>query len=309
MNTMSERPFDPAQPEVICIGQAVVDCITRGQNDPQGGDPGKKPVLLAESIRLGTGGDAVNESFILSQLGHTVDLVCTLGEDLAGNILIQEAARRHVGTGRIFRSPDITTPIANLMVKEDGSRYSINSKATLLEGYTPRKEDVQGARVVSFASLFRAPLDQPRIVRDLILAARDSGSIICADTKLPTFRSASLSDLEDVLPLIDYMFPNEKEAAFYSGRTRYEEMADVFLSFGVKHIIIKTGPEGCYAAGEGRAFSIPARPVRAVDTTGAGDNFVAGFISALLGGKDFRDCCEAGMDQAAICIGHPGAVS
>ena len=296
------------QTDVVCIGQAVIDCITRGEEHLQPADTRQKPVLLADSISLRTGGDAVNEAFVLSGLGHRVELVCALGEDPAGDILFQEAMRRNVGTRRITRSPEFITPVADLMVKPDGSRFSISSRAALLEGYVPSGESVKGARLVSFASLFRAPLDQPRIVCDLIRSAKEEGSIICADTKLPTFRNMSPDDLKDVLPMVDYLFPNEKEAAFYTGLTSFQEMAAFFLSYGVKHVVIKTGPQGCCAAGEGEFFSIPARPVRAVDTTGAGDNFASGFISALLQGASFRTCCDAGMDQAAKSLTHIGAV-
>ena len=137
--------------DVICLGQAVVDCITRGAKEVQG----QSLALRAESIRLSTGGDAVNESFVLAGMGYKVDLACGLGSDLAGDILLREAKRQGVGVSRIVFPPGLDTPIANLMVSEDGSRRSVNSKATMLEGYIPDPSCVKGARIVSLASLFR----------------------------------------------------------------------------------------------------------------------------------------------------------
>lgn len=289
--------------DVICIGQAVVDCITRGAKDYA-----DVPSMQADSITLSTGGDAMNEAFALASFGHSVEVVCGLGDDLAGQILRSEAERRGVGTGRITVVPGMHTPIANLMVRGDGSRFSYNSPATKLEGYLPSEENLKGARVVSFASLFRAPLDDPAHVRSLLQAARDSGAVIAADTKLPTFRRCSLEDWKELLPLIDVIFPNEKEAAYYTGENQYEKMAEVFHGYGISDVVIKAGPEGCYASSRGCRQLFPALPVPVVDTTGAGDHFVAGFISGILENADFETCCRKGLACAAECIGHSGAV-
>ena len=291
--------------DVICLGQAVVDCITRGAKEVQG----QSLALRDESICLSTGGDAVNESFVLAGMGYKVDLACGLGSDLAGDILLREAKRQGVGVSRIVFPPGLDTPIANLMVSEDGSRRSVNSKATMLEGYIPDPSCVKGARIVSLASLFRAPLDQKEVVCDIIRSAHDDGAVLCADTKLPTFRKLSLEDLKEVLPLIDYLFPNEKEAAYHTGESDFSKAAAVFHGYGIRNVIIKAGGQGCYvstAHEEGKLFE--ALPVKAVDTTGAGDNFVAGFISGLLEGETPAECCRRALIQAAKSIQHIGAV-
>lgn len=292
------------QYEVTCIGQAVVDCITRGvEGDPLG--LGKK---RAESITLNLGGDAVNEAFVLAGLGHRVSLVCAAGKDIAGRFIRSEASRRGVITDGITEVPDLVTPVADMFVKKDGSRSSVSSAAAMLPGYIPDPHLLTEAKIVSFASLFRAPLDQPHIIAELVQAAHNAGAIVCADTKLPTWRKLGLDDLTEVLPMIDYIFPNEEEAAYYTGMSSLTEMAEELLRRGVGHVVIKTGAKGCFACGEGEAFSIPAKKVPVVDTTGAGDNFVAGFLDALLRQADFRACCEAGMQTAAESVQHLGAV-
>ena len=109
------------------------------------------------------------------------------------------------------------------------------------------------------------------------------------------------------------------------------------LSMGVKGVIVKCGAKGIVAGlgwenpavgcGEafcatclasscsirdsekirgGEMFALPAIPVDAVDTTGAGDHLVAGFIKGLLKGLDFRGCCQMGLAAAARCIVHTG---
>ena len=298
---MNEK--DQKKTEVICLGQAVIDCIVRGREE----NPHKPNVYRAENIILSTGGDAVNESFRLASLGHHVRLVCGVGDDLAGNILKDEAAKRGLDTSFMHVIPGMRTPVANLVVNKDGSRYSVNSTATLLEGYVPSAEDVLGSKVVSFASLFRAPLDQKDVLLSLIRAAHEDGAVVCADTKLPTFRYLDLDDLQGVLPFIDYLFPNEKEAEYYSGKQEYPEMARAFRERGVKNVILKTGPDGCYADTQEGIFILPPAAGKVVDTTGAGDSFVAGFISALLKEQSIRNCLESALESAAECVSHMGA--
>ena len=296
---------------IVCIGQAVVDCITRGVE----GDPLGMGKTRAQSITLNLGGDAVNESFVLSSIGRRTALVCAVGDDLAGRFVANEASRRGLETGGVTVVRGLVTPVANMFVKLDGSRSSVTSAASLLPGYTPDPEYVRsivmnGAKIVSFASLFRAPLDQPDVVCSMVRAAHESGAIVCADTKIPTFRSMSLRDLEPVLPMIDYFFPNDTEAAFLTGIDgNYEEMAGALIDKGIRHVVIKAGEQGIFAADaeSGECFMLPALKVPVVDTTGAGDNLVAGFMDGLLRGADFRGCCEAGLEAAALSIQHLGA--
>lgn len=291
--------------EIVCIGQAVIDCITRGKEEK----PHKKNVYRAENISLNTGGDALNESVILSRLGHRVKLVCGVGNDVAGNLILHEMETRGIDVSDVTQSDSLTTPIANLMVNRDGTRVSINSEATMLTGYAPSEHVIKGAKVVSLASLFRAPLDDSETIIRLARAAKEQGAILCADTKIPTYRKLTLDDIREILPLIDYIFPNENEGEYYTGETEYMAMAEHFRSLGVKNVIIKTGEKGCTVSGEQGQFSMPAYAVNAVDSTGGGDNFVAGFISSLLHGGSLRECCQYGTACAAVCVQSIGATT
>ena len=108
--------------DVVCIGQAVLDCITRGKES----SPYRPNVYRAESIRLHTGGDAVNESMALAGMGFQTAIVCGLGWDIAGNLIENELARAGVNIAGIRRIEGMDTPIANLQVAKDGSRISVN---------------------------------------------------------------------------------------------------------------------------------------------------------------------------------------
>lgn len=288
--------------DVICIGQALIDCITGGMEK----ETGRERVYRARETGLAVGGDAAHQAFRLAGKGYAVKLVCGIGNDPAGSLLLSEIRRRGIGTAGITVSDKISTPVANLMVDLDGSRISVNSPAAMLEGYEPSVEAICSARVVSFASLFRAPLDRADTVKKLIRTAHDAGSIVCCDTKLPTFREIGPADLREVLPFIDYIFPNETEAAFYTGEKGLPEMAAGLREMGVRNVIIKAGADGCYADLEDGCYCLPAVPARVIDTTGAGDAFVTGFIAGILEGVSHRECLESALKEAAGCVGRMG---
>ena len=297
---MTEKEF--AMLDVLCAGQAVVDCITRGKET----DPYKENVYRADTIHLHTGGDAVNESMALASMGYDTAVICCLGNDLAGDLVFRELESAGIHTDRISRL-SVDTPVANLQVASDGSRISVNSHAVRLEGYQIDPALLTGAKVISFASLFRPPLEKPQIVTELIRAAKKSGAVICADTKLPVTGAVSIEEFSEILTLIDYFFPNEKEAAYYSGMKTYADMAHAFRERGIRNVIVKTGKDGCYVSGEEGEFALPAIPVEKVlDTTGAGDNFVAGFISGILEKDTLYRCAQKGTERAARVITRIG---
>ena len=289
--------------DVICAGQAIIDCIIKSREEK----PYKENVFRAKAIELHTGGDALNEAMALSSMGYDAALVCGLGNDLAGSVIIDESAKYAIDTERVRIVRGMPTPVANLNVADDGSRHSVNSPATDLNGYSIAKEDLAGAKIVSFASLFRPPFADLQYTADLIKYAKAQGSVICADSKLPLSEGKYIEHLGDALPMIDYFFPNEKEAAYYSNKASFEEAADFFRNLGIKNVIIKAGAEGCFVSGTDGTFTIPAVTVDdVVDTTGAGDNFVAGFISGLLKGEGLYDCALLGTQRAAYSITHTG---
>lgn len=292
-------------PEVLCIGQVLMDCIIKGWNSASY----KERVQTADSVTLSPGGDAFNESVVLSRLGHSVQTVCVLGNDLAGDILTNLLTDSGICTTNIIRNNAVHTPIAPLLVDADGNRKSINAFFCLDDFLQISHSLFKKVQIVSLASLFRPPLTCPEIITKICRDAKASGAIVTADTKLPLQTPVTLDDIKEALSYIDYIFPNEEEARFYTKKKDYADMAEVFLNYGVKNVIIKTGQNGCFAKNHKISLSMPAFRVNAIDSTGAGDNFAAGFLSALLRGSSFKNSLSFASACAAICVQSVGATS
>ncbi len=292
--------------DLVCIGIALVDSIIKGF-DPE---PVSASGYRAESGTLNVGGEAVNEAMAAAKLGLRTAILCALGEDAAGDLIVGALRRSGVEVGRIVRFKEHQTPVTTMFVREDGSRKSITNSAHRFcfhpENYAGRFSD---ARALMLGSLFRAPFSDPETVHSVLSAAKDAGQLVFADTKLPNFRFLTLDDLRDSLCLIDYITPNEDEARYYSGKEQPEEMADVFLGYGVRNVIIKLGGKGCFFKNAEESLFLPPCDIRAVDATGAGDNFAAGFASEILRGASHLEALRFANACGAICTTAIGAAA
>ena len=290
--------------DVLCVGVALIDAIVQGF-DPE---PVSASGYRAESCSLNVGGEAVNEVLALSKLGVNAGILCYLGTDMAGRIIESTLKQHGAGTNAIQWEEMHPTPITTMLVRKDSTRSSITNPAHKYN-FHPEKADIAGhaSKMIILGSLFRAPFDDPEVIKSVLTLAKRQGLMVVADTKLPNFRVLQLKDISDSLPLIDHITPNEDEARYFTGKEKPEEMAAVFLDHGVKNVIIKLGKKGCYFRNREEAFFLPAFDVHAVDSTGAGDNFIAGFVSEILQGRPIRDALLFANACGAICTTAAGA--
>lgn len=288
--------------DVICIGMALADVIIRGFNPT----PVSASGYIAESASLNPGGEAVNEAVAAAKLGLKTGIRCALGNDAAGEMVLNELRKHGVDTGIVARTP--ATPVTTMFVREDGSRQSITNQAHRYNFHPERELSLlTGARALILGSLFRAPFDEPDVIHTVVSSAKAGGQLVVADTKIPNFRFLALEDIRDSLALIDYITPNEDEARHFTGKDEPEEMADVFLDYGVRNAVIKLGSKGCLLKNRELFLRLPPERVRAVDATGAGDNFAAGLVSEILRGSAPEQALRFANACGAICTTAVGA--
>lgn len=294
------------QTDILCIGTALVDSIIKGFDET----PVSASGYRAESGSLNVGGEAVNEAVTAVKMGMKTGILCFLGTDQAGKMIMHALQDFGVDTSAVVWEPEHATPVTTMFVRADGTRKSITNTAHRYNFHPERfAECIQSARAIILGSLFRAPFDDPDIIKTVLQQAKEAGVMIFADTKLPNFHPLALADLKECLPMVDYITPNEDEARYYTGKDTPEEMAEVFLSYGVKNVIIKLGAKGCYFRNAETKLRLPALPIDAVDATGAGDSFVAGFAAEKLRGASDAAALQTGNACGAICTTAVGATT
>lgn len=290
--------------DALFIGTAILDSVIKGF-DPE---PVSVTGYRADSSSLNIGGEAVNGAIAGAKLGMKTAILCFLGNDVAGSLIETELVKNGVNTEYVVKLDNRPTPITTMFVADNGSRKSITNKAHAYNFHPEQYTDIlSNTRAIVLGSLFRAPFNEPEVIRSITEAAQSRGVTVFADTKLPNFTQLALDDISDSLPMIDYITPNEDEARYYSGEDEPEKMADVFLDKGVRNVIIKLGAKGCFFKNAKESFAVPAYSVDAVDATGAGDNFLAGFASEIIRGKNVREALSFANACGAICATAVGA--
>lgn len=291
--------------DVICVGAAIIDIPLQ---------PVSKNIFDIESypidkIAITTGGDAINEAIIISRLGYKAALMSRIGNDTMGEYIVKQCKLNNVDASSLVVDDSIDTSINIALVREDGERTFITNRNGSL--WRTRVEDVsferfKDAKVLSLASIFNNPLIDNGALVKIFEAAAENNLIICADIK-KSRDGKGLNDIKESLAYLDYFFPNFGEAAELTGKKELDEIADVLLGCGIKNIVIKIGKNGCFIKNKNERYIIPAFKVKGIDTTGAGDNFVAGFITAILDGSPLEDCGKFANGVAAVSVQSVGA--
>lgn len=296
------------KPEVLCVGAAIVDIPLR---------PVSKQIFDSESypldqIRMTIGGDAINEAAIITRLGHRVALMSLVGDDPAGHYILDFCRKNGVDASGVRVDPQVETSINIGLVAEDGERTFVTNRNGSLWKMTADHVDCgrfAGARLLSLASIFNNPLLDGKALVKIFQAAKQAGLTICADMIKPRL-GETLADVSEALSYVDYFFPNYEEACLLTGKRELEDVAAVFLDAGVKTVVIKTGKKGCFIRTRETALSVPTyNKIRAIDTIGAGDNFVSGFISGLLEGMSLEQCAQLGNATATVSVQSIGATT
>lgn len=288
------------------IGAAIIDVLVRPAS-VKVFETGSYP---AEDIHMTTGADALNEATILAYKNRKVQLETVIGKDDAGSFI-----QNHLQSAGIYVRESCVkkterTGMNVVLVGEDGTRsFLTNPNGTLR---SLRIEDIQmpfpkSAKIVCFASIFVFPKIGPDELTRIFKMAKSQGKIVCADmTKRK--KNETLQDMAEAFSYIDYLFPNDEEAMLLTGADSVEEAAELLKCTGVGNVIIKCGKCGCYIRTDVEKCWIDAKKdVKCIDTTGAGDSFAAGFLGALLDGKNVIECAKEGNRYGAKAVQHVGA--
>lgn len=295
-----------AAPDILCAGMVVVDVLVRGINGlPRMGETG-----FVQGITLATGGDANNEAVALAKLGNSVGLMAMIGDDVQGQFIRDQLTRAGVGVEGLFVKPGQATATGVVMIEDGGEHCFITPHSRSHAELGPEHIDLSlikpGLKALSIASLFTSERFDRLAVADLLRKAKSVGAMTFADFVMDQ-QGYGLDDLSDIWPHLDYVLPSELEAQVFTGTKDPAAVAADFRRRGVRNIVLKRGAAGAVAYTPSGTFTAPAFRVQVADTTGAGDNFVAGFIHGIIHHMPVPEALRFGSAVAALSVQAVGA--
>ena len=288
-------------PDVVSLGIHILDVLGR----PVTHIPPKQDVDLIEEIRLTVAGTAAGTSVDLAKLGTSVAAMGAIGEDAAGDFIVDTMGRYGIDTAGLVRKSGVPTSATMLPIRPNGERpalHVLGANATFAE------EDVDldaiaAARHLHLGGTYlMAKLDGEPTAR-ILRHAKARGVTTTLDL-IAIDRPDMLEILLPALPHVDYFMPGLDEARLISGLSDRQAVIRFFLDRGAAHTVFKMGAEGSSIAGAGvdGEIRLPAFETPVVDSTGCGDAYCAGFIVGLLRGWPPERAGRLGTAAAGLVI-------
>jgi ribokinase len=291
--------------DVVVVGSLGMDYVFRAPRLPVA-----KETLAGSGFKMGPGSKGGNQAVALGRLGARVAMIAAVGDDANGAELVAGLTRDGVDCGFVHRAEGIVTGCAMVAV-DDGGENAIIIVAGANAALTVAVVEAR-ATLIDRARYVVCQMEVPaETVGWTLERARASGATVILNP------APILGPLPvDWLPAIDFLIPNEIEAEALTGipiaassanPDAAREAARRLLALGARNVLVTLGAHGVLAASADGEAHYPAVPVKAVDTTGAGDVFVGGFVAALSSGRPVSDAIRFGQQAASLSVTRPGA--
>jgi ribokinase len=277
--------------KVCVVGAANIDLISYVPRLPQVGE-----TLHGTQFRMGYGGKGANQAVMAARLRAEVTMVCKLGRDVFGEGTLENFRAHGVDTTHVTFTEDAFSGVAPIAVDPDGRNAIIivtgaNDLLSL--------DDLERARpAIAAADVVVCQLELPvETTLSALRIAREEGVRTIFNP------APARDDLPDELfRLSDVICPNEPETELLTGMPAGEGAARELLARGVGAVALTLGDQGCLLVEGDSVTEVPVEPVRAVDTTGAGDAFVGALATFLAAGRSPVDAAERSNAVAALSV-------
>lgn len=283
-------------PAICVVGAANIDLISYVPRLPREGE-----TLHGTRFQMGYGGKGANQAVMAAKLGARVAVVTKLGHDVFGEGTLDNFGRFGIDTTHVHTTDAAFSGVAPIAVDAEG-RNSIIIVTGANDLLTV--EEIRAARSTIAASA--VTVCQLEIPVELSLAAL--GEARAAGVRTIFNPAPARAELPtDAYRLADVFCPNESETELLTGQpvgtlAEAQAAAETLLDRGAGSIVLTLGARGCLVVTPAGCTHLPADPVEALDSTGAGDAFVGSLAYFLAAGRDLHDAAARANRIAAISV-------
>lgn len=262
------------------------------------------------SVHEVAGGSAANTMAGLASLGGAGLFLGKVSDDRLGKVFADSMAATGVKFHNGTASTNASTALSMIAVTPDGQR-SMNTFLGACREMVPDdvdEEQLAGARVLYIEGYLWDEEHAKQASRKAIAAVKGAGGRIALTLSDPfcvgRFRDEFLHLLDKD---VNILFANEDEAKALFQEEDFDKVVSAAKQWGGIAALTRSA-KGCVIVQEDMVHEVPAAPVsRVIDTTGAGDQFAAGFLYGVTHGKGVDDCGRLGALAASEVISHYGA--
>jgi sugar/nucleoside kinase (ribokinase family) len=287
--------------KILCVGDVMIDVSVQV---PKYGVDGKE---RRANIQLGGGGAAANVACWLASAKDDPFLITRVGNDFAGRFLIEEIERFGVRHSQQTIS-EKSTGVVVVLIDETGERTmypdsGANEGLSLLD--LPKEQDFDGAYISGYSLINK---NSRSGVIEIIKHLKERGVKIWFDpSTVGIMAETNLATIQEWLSLVDVLCLNEEEAAFITGTSNPLTALDLLLGL-TPLVVIKRGRLGAIGKVRGEEIvNVPALPTELIDSTGAGDAFMAGLISEYSNSQNLATAINFANELGSKCVTKLGS--
>ncbi len=253
--------------------------------------------MYIEEVKKIPGGSALNFAVKTALNGLNTGIIAKIGNDHHGEIISQKLLQKGIDTSRIMKI-DLNTGMSFISVDNHGKRsmYSFMGANEKLNLSNDDFEYIKSSEILHLSGTYwEVAYAAVKYANTLSFAP---GAL------LSTF---GVDKLELVLSNTEILFLNEKEVEILTGRD-FDNGINFLIEYGIPLLVVTLGDKGSILFTKNEIIKYPAKKIKVVDTTGAGDAFAAGFISKWYYKKPLKSCLKFASKSAADCIGNLGGI-
>lgn len=283
--------------KVLVLGSINIDFVSFVSRYPQPGE-----TLVSNDFGIFQGGKGANQAIALAKLDVSTLMLGKVGKDVLSDFALSSLQESGVNTTGITKSQKNSTGSASIWVNAQGQNSIVIYPGA--NGEVDEDFIIQHEKFFDDASWL---LTQFEVPLESILLALKFAKEHDLKTIIDPAPVKKISN-DDIWGLVDYLLPNEIEL---KELTRTEDVLKgihTLKSWGVKEVIVKLGKQGAAYEGKGKLVAFPAIPVeQRIDTTGAGDCFIAGFLYGMIQQRDISQAIKIANLTASYSIQKKGA--
>ncbi len=283
--------------KVLVLGSINIDFVSFVSRYPQPGE-----TLVSNDIGIFQGGNGANQAIALAKLDVPTMMLGKVGKDVLSNFSLSSLQESRVDITGVFKSQKNSTGSASIWVNAQGQNSIViypGANGEVDEDFIVRHE-----KFFDDASWFLTQFEIP--LKSILLALKFAKKHGLKTVMDPA--PAKKINNDDIWGLVDYLLPNEIELKELTRTENILKAIHTLKSRGVKEVIVKLGKQGAAYEGKGKLVAFPAIPVeQRVDTTGAGDCFIAGFLYGMLQQEDIARAIKIANLTASYSIQKKGA--
>ncbi len=291
--------------DILSVGFIVYDILVK---------PITPRVLEVDSTHVdldtAPGGDGCNVTVNAAALGMKTGLVSAVGADANGDFMKSFFEKHGVDCSGIRTVPDYNTATNIALTEPSGERHFLMSNDIFSqikpEQITP--EMLENTKVISLNSYYRMNCIDGQGIVPIFEKARKNGTLTAVDTVF-NHEGDWWGKIEPVLQHTDIFAPSYNEAIHITGEKDVRKMRTKMEQFDMKYFVVKMGSDGSYITDFKKEYMVKPFPVeKVVSTVGAGDSFMAGFLSAQVMEMDMLESSLFASATAAYTVQQMSAV-